>query len=289
VATRPVGDIVVELLDYKRRDFIRGFKNSVLGEAEDSSSARISEADIRLCLTGQKEVPPIRQDLPTWIGIDMGHNCHIVVGQGYDLKNVQIVRMMVVRGEELVGTVDALQNTYWIAGGLADRHPETQLANAVRDVTNRIILPCEYRGTKEINLIAGPEGPEDIIYIQADRTTLLDEVKRAVTAHTLLMSGYGHLDLDVVVHLRNMVRVDTPETPAVWNKLDQSDHFFHAIGFMLSAIKMRHVRNLKTDVPQTFIGIAGANQAAYNQDIYGNSIRKTSQWQQDYLSLGLRR
>lgn len=287
VATRPVVDIVTELQDYKRRDFIRGFKNSVLGEPEDSSSVRLSEADIRLCLRG-KEVPTINTDIPTWIGIDMGHNCHIVVGQGYDITQVRVVRMMHVPIAQLKQTIKELDETYMIVGGHVDRHPESQAAADIRDQTQRRILPCEYRGTKEINPIKGPEGEEDIIYIQADRTTLLDEVAKAVRQHSITFEGYLDKDGDIVVHLRNMIRVEAPEEPAVWKKLDQQDHFFHAIGFMLTAMKTKRILILKLEVPQTFIGIAGADNNSYNGDIYGNSTGQQSAWQTNYLRLGRR-
>lgn len=285
VSTRPVVDLVTELLDYKRRDFIRGFKNSVLGEAEDSSSARISEADIRMCIRSE-EVPAIRTDLPTYIGIDMGHNCHIVVGQTLDGTFVNVVRMMSVPIALLKQTITELDNTYSIVGGHVDRHPESQAANDVRDLTQRRILPCEYRGTKEINCITGPEGPEDVIHIQADRTTLLDEVAAAVRGHRIEFNGYHGIDSsEIVTHLRNMVRVEAPETPAIWNKLDPADHFFHATGFMLTAMKTKRVITLRQDVPQSHIGIAGVDDKSYTTDIYGNPTngKKLTPWQTQFL------
>jgi hypothetical protein len=287
VATRPVVDIVTELQDYKRKDFIRGFKNSVLGEAEDSSSARISEADIRMCI-GSKEVPTIRTDLPTWVGIDMGHNCHITVGQGYSIEEVKVVRWMVVPIGQLKQTIVELDGTYMIVGGHVDRHPESQAAADVRDMTHRRILPCEYRGSKEINPIKGPEGEDDIVYIQADRTMLLDEVAKAIRQHSIIFEGYLEKDAEIIVHLRNMVRVEAPETPAVWTKLDAQDHFFHSLGFMLTAMKTKRILGLKLESPQTFIGIAGADNNSYNGDIYGNSTGQQSAWQTNYLRLGRR-
>lgn len=285
VATRPVIDIVTEMMDYKRRDAMRGFKNSVLGEAEDSSSVRISEADIRTCI-GSPNVPAINRELPTYVGVDMGHNCHITVGQGYDLKNVKVVRMMVVKLKDLQTVIAALDNTYTIVGGHVDRHPESQAANDVRDQTQRRILPCEYRGTKEVNFVVGPEGPEDYIHIQADRTTLLDEVAAAIRGHYIELNGYETIEsTEIVTHLRNMIRVEAPETPAVWTKLDQQDHFFHSIGFMLTAMKTKRVMNLKQAVPQSYVGIAGADDKSYTTDIFGNqTTRKLSEWQTQFLN-----
>lgn len=286
VSTRPVVDLVTELMDYKRRDFIRGFKNSVLGEAEDSSSARISEADIRMCI-GSPTIPEIRTDIPTFIGVDMGHNCHITVGQGYDLNNIKVVRMMCVPIALLKQTISELDNTYMVIGGHVDRHPESQAANDVRDLTQRRILPCEYRGTKEVNFVVGPEGKEDYLYIQADRTTLLDEVAAAIRGHRIEFNGYEGTDSsEIVVHLRNMVRVEAPETPAVWNKLDPADHYFHSIGFMLTAVKTKRVMNLRTDVPQTHVAVVGADDRSYTTDIFGNPTngKKLTPWQNQFLA-----
>lgn len=284
VATRPPVDVIAELLDYKLKDNIKGFKNSVLGEGEDSSNARLSEAAIRACIKGS-EVPMVRADLPTWVGIDMGHTCHMVVGQGYSLKAVQCVRMESFPLSQLQEKVREVMNTYQVIGGTLDRHPESQAANDVRDLTNGIILPCEYRGTKELNPVKGPDG--EILHVQADRTTLLDEVAKAIRQMNIEFAGYGVHQSEITTHLRNMVREENPETPATWVKLDSMDHFFHAIGFMLTAIKMKAYLTLVMDVPQTFIGVAGAGNTGYTADIYGN-VSKPSRtpWQEQFLLTG---
>lgn len=283
VSTRPPSDIFHEMLDYKLKDNIRGFKNSVLGEAEDSSNARLSEAVIRACIKN-KDVPAVRSDLPSWIGIDMGHTCHMVVAQGFELTSVTVVIMDSFPLAQLQDKVKAVMNTYNVIGGLVDRHPESQAANDVRDMTHHIILPCEYRGTKELNPILGPS--KEVMHIQADRTTLLDEVARAVRLQNIQFYGYGIHESDIPTHLRNMVREESPETPATWKKLDSDDHFFHALGFMLSAIKLKGYLSVLLDVPQTFIGFAGAGNAMYNTDIHGSVIKPKSDWQQQFLLTG---
>lgn len=279
VATRPPVDIITELIKYKEKDNIRGFKNSVLGEAEDSSSARISEASILSCIAlGRgREVPPVQRDIPTWVGADMGHTVHLVIGQGHSIEDIEAVEFMAFPISELQTKIKYIRDTYYLAGGLVDRHPESQAAADVRDATNGLILPCEYRGTKELNIIKGPDG--EILYCQADRTALLDEVAMAIRRNNLRMSGYGMHEADLKVHLRNMVREENPETPAVWKKLDPMDHFFHAMGFMLSAVKMRRLQQIILDVPQSFIGIAGATYKGYTSDLLGNKPRKTDEWQ----------
>ena len=283
-STRPVKDLIQELIEYKSKDFIRGFKNSVLGEAEDSSTARMSEADIRICMssgTGH-EVKPPRKDIYAWVGIDIGHTCHVVVGYAYTLNKPEIVRATTAPLEKLMETIKEIDEQYVVVGGMVDRHPESQVAANVRDLTHGRILPCEYRGTKEINLVKAVDGT--VLHCQADRTTLLDEVSKAVRLHRLSISGYGPHQSELISHLRNMVRVEEPETPAVWKKLDVADHFFHAIGFMLSAIKLRKLQDMSSPNQQTAIGIAGAGNTEFAEGLLGKKIKdRNSLWNQNYL------
>lgn len=287
-SARSVKAIVKELLEYKRLDFMRGFKNSVIGEAEDSSTARMSEEDIKLCMAkgNGPNSPPPRKDVPAWIGIDMGHTCHIVVVLAYTLAQGEVVKMITCPIARLLETVKELDETYTVIGGMVDRHPESQTAANVRDLTGGRILPCEYRGTKELNIIHAADG--SIIYCQADRTTLLDEVVKMVRTHRFSLSGYGILKSDVAVHLRNMVRVEEPEVPAVWKKLDRSDHFFHALGFAAAAIKMHKLKDLDSPNQQTAIGVCGAENPIHaGTGLLGRKQKDKhfSPWQRTYLGL----
>ncbi len=282
VSTRPPKDIINELLIAKRKGNIRNFKNTILGEAEDSSSARISEAAIRACLTGRREVPTARSDIPAWLGIDMGHKVHLTMGLGYELDAVEVVMMLEFPIERLLGVVAEIHKEYWIAGGMIDRHPQSLAANDVRDATQGLILPCEYRGTKDLTIIVDEAG--DPIHCQADRTTLLDAVKTAVIKGHLTFSGYGVLEEEIVTHLRNMVREESPETPAIWKKLDSQDHFFHSTGFMLKAFHLPRMIESKIGIPQSTLCVAAALVGGYNSDIYGNNTPKErSAWQTSFL------
>ena len=52
------------------------------------------------------------------------------------------------------------------------------------------------------------------------------------------MSGYGVQKEIIIGHLTNMVRDESPETPAVWKKIDDSDHYFHAIANGLTSMRI---------------------------------------------------
>lgn len=277
VSTLNVAYIVTQLLKYKQANFIRGFKNTVLGLADDAANNRLNLAQINTAFTNKMVIETIDKTLPTWVGIDVGQTCHITIGQGYTLNQIEAVKFMTCHVDELLNVVGILKNTLNITGGLIDRHPYEPTADAVREVTHGLILPCEYRGDKELNMVLGPAKEE--LYVQANRTALLDEVRNGITSGKLMLSGYGDFKAIITDHLRNMVREETPEKPAVWVKLSQDDHFFHSTGFMLSAVKLRRLQEFKTVNPQTYIGIAGSDLVGYNDDIFGQTKKSRTAWQ----------
>lgn len=281
VSTRPPASIVTELLEYKSKDNIKGFKNTVLGEAEDSSSKRISEESIRACLRNPKLLPA-NKTMPAFVGIDMGHTVHLVLGEGYTRQAVDVKRMMSFPISRLTEVIHDLMQEFWIVGGMVDRHPESQAAADVRGQTNGIIMPCEYRGLTDLVLCEDSE--KNFTHCQANRTMLLDLVQRAIKLGQIGFSGYESQESILINHLRNMVRDESPETPATWVKLDSQDHYFHATGFMLKAFDLSTVQEIKYGVPQSSICVASADMGAYNSDIYGNTIKKgLTPWQASYL------
>lgn len=288
VSTRPPESIFTELFEYKRLGKLHGFKNTVLGEADDSSSNRMSEADILACIkTGHHMPAAPRRDVPAWIGIDMGHTVHFTLGLGYDPDACEVVMMGTCPLSQIITVVKQIEKDYNLLGGLVDRHPESQTAADIRDATDKIILPCEYRGTKNIALVE--DEFKELSHVQCDRTTLLDQVYRVVSRRTITFAGFGPNEDLIKVHLRNMVREETPEIPAVWKKLESQDHFFHSTGLMLKAMEVREVVQEVRGVPQTSLMIAGAQVGAYNSDIYGNKLSQSAKdytpWQTSFLGL----
>ena len=94
----------------------------------------------------------------------------------------------------------------------------------------------------------------------------------------LKFSGYEQFKAIIVTHLRNMVREEEPEKPAIWVKLSEDDHFFHSIGFMLSAVKLKNLREIKNTSSQTYMGVAGCDLSGYNSDIFGIPRKPDSKW-----------
>ena len=260
--------ILAQLLKYKARDYIRGWYNTVLGEAFTGGNARLSDADINLCFTARSMRPIVEKDIPTWIGIDMGQTCHMVVGQGESIETMHVVEFRTVPVEELLIVVEELLATYNVIGGAVDRHPYTPTADALWSLSQGRILPVEYRGQKEFNLIKDDLDLETVKYAQANRTALLDEVARLVRQHRFRFSGYGQQKTTITEHLKDMVRDENPEKPATWVKLTGNDHYFHALAFLIGGVKLKEYEQGKTSDPRSTLYVDVANISGLDTGLF---------------------
>lgn len=269
VSTRPPIDIVVDLFKYKKNNFMRGFNNSVLGEPEDSSRNRIDLGDIRRAFRSAA-IPEVDREMPTYVGIDIGHTCHVVVAQGEKATKMRSVIIDKVPLGEIKKWAARICETYNVVAGTCDRHPESQVAYDIWEITKGKIVPAEYRGTKEIELKMVPGEPDKVAYIQIDRTTSLDQVQIALREGHLEMYGYGMMTEEIETQLRNMVRIEDPETPAVWKKLDSNDHTFHAMGNMYSAIKLVPFTEIKVGHVLSTLGFGVATMEQFGFGLNGS-------------------
>ena len=260
--------ILAQLLKYKARDYIRGWYNTVLGEAFTGGNARLSDADINLCFTARSMRPIVEKDTPTWIGIDMGQTCHMVVGQGDSIETLHVVEFRTIPVEELLSVVEELLATYNVIGGAVDRHPYTPTADALWSLSQGRILPIEYRGQKELNLIKDELDLETVKYAQANRTGLIDEVARLVRQHRIRFSGYGQQKTTITEHLKDMVRDENPEKPATWVKLTGNDHYFHALAFLIGGVKLKEYEQGKSSDPRSTLYVDVANISGLDTGLF---------------------
>lgn len=263
--------IITQLLRYKNRDFIRGWYNTVIGEAYTDGNSRLSDADINACFTGQMSVPDIDPDKPTWIGIDIGQTCHGVVAQGDDVNNLHCVRFVSMPIAQLKPWVEEMLASYNVIGGACDRHPYTPNADELRDISEGRIVPVEYRGQKPLNFIKD-EVSEQITHVQANRTRAADAVARSIRRKLIRFSGYGADRSIITDHLKDMVRDENPEVEAKWVKLTGNDHYFHALIFLLLGVELKETaRQLFQDprsvvtlvpitTPMTSVGLLGVSK-----------------------------
>lgn len=260
--------IIGQLLKYKARDYMRGFYNTVLGEAFTGGNARLSDADINMCFTARSMRPLVEKDIPTWIGIDVGQTCHLVVGQGESIETLHVVEFRTIPVEELLIVVEELLATYNVIGGAVDRHPYTPTADALWSLSQGRIMPVEYRGQKELNIIKDELDPEIHRYAQANRTALIDEVARLIRQHRIRFSGYGQQKSTITEHLKDMVRDENPEKPATWVKLTGNDHYFHALAFLIGGVKLKEYEQGKFSDPRSTVQVDLTNITGLNDSLF---------------------
>jgi len=260
--------IIAQLLKYRARDYMRGWYNTVLGEAFTGGNARLSDTDINLCFTARSMTPLVERNDPTWIGIDMGQTCHLTVGQGDSVETLHIVEFRTVPVDDLLNVVQELLGTYNVIGGGVDRHPYTPTAEALWTISQGRILPVEYRGQKEFNLIRDELDLEIIKYAQANRTSLLDEVARLVRQHRFRFSGYGQQKTTITEHLKDMVRDENPEKPASWVKLTGNDHYFHSLAFLVAGLKLKEYEQGKNSDPRSTLYVEAANISGLDSGLF---------------------
>lgn len=260
--------IIAQLLKYKSRDYLRGWYNTVLGEAFTGGNARLSDADINMCFTPHMTKPDVDRLAPTWIGVDMGQVCHLVLGQGDSIEALHVIEFRTIPVEELPSVVAEILATYNVIGGGVDRHPYTPTADALWELSQGRILPIEYRGQKELNLVKDELDPEIILHAQANRTALIDEVARLVRLHRIRFSGYGQQKNTISEHLKDMVRDENPEKPATWVKLSGNDHYFHALAFLIGGVKLKEYQEGKYSDPRTTLHVEVANMSGLNEGLF---------------------
>lgn len=260
--------IIAQLLKYRARDYIRGWHNTVLGEAFTGGNARLSDADIGMCFTARSTSPLSDHTDPTWIGIDMGQTCHLTVGQGASIETMHVIEFRTVPVDDLLNVVQELLGTYNVIGGAVDRHPYTPTADALWALSQGRILPVEYRGQKEFNLIKDELDESTVKHAQANRTALLDEVARLVRQHRFRFSGYGQQKTTITEHLKDMVRDENPEKPASWVKLTGNDHYFHSLAFLVAGLKLKEYEQGKTSDPRSTLYVEAANITGLATDLF---------------------
>lgn len=267
--------VVTQLLKYKNRDFIRGWHNTVTGEAYTDGSSRLSDADINACFTGAMSIPPVDPHRPTWVGIDMGQTCHLIVAQGEHIDDLHCVRFLTVPIGDLKATVEEILATYNVIGGCCDRHPYTPNADELREISGGKIVPAEYRGQKPLNFIHDAV-TEEITHVQTNRTRAADAVARAIRRKLVSFSGYGADRSIITDHLKDMVRDENPEVEAKWVKLTGNDHFFHALIFLLLGVEIKETARHLFTSPKSTVSLIGVTTQSTTGALIGSSSKNST-------------
>lgn len=227
--------IIRELMEAKKRNTIRRFHNTVLGEAYIDDSIALNEDLVRSRL--QRGAGWDYAGQPCFVGIDVGMVCHITVGSFSHADGWVVHHWDIVPATEIVAYTTSLMGKYNVVGGSIDRHPYTPTAIDVKIESKGKIIPVEYRNPTEITVKENELEP-DMTYGQVNRTAALDEVAKFVRSARMTFVNYGDRGSLIVKHLTDMVRHEEEGEKAVWKKQTGEDHFFHSLAFMIAGKKL---------------------------------------------------
>lgn len=240
-----VGYIVDQLLQYRRRDAMRRFHNTVLGEAYNDNNARLSELELRAIMNGVGAAD-VDEFCPVIVGIDVGLTCHITL---YHLgqKHPIAFSWRQVTADTLYNEVEQILERYNVIGGLIDRNPYTPLANDIRDLSGGRILPAEYALPTAATLTFVKDEFDELSHVKINRTTALDALTGAIRKRKIEFYGYGQYESQLIDHLRDMVRIENDEKAAIWQKLTGHDHFFHSASYGYFSMRMLDALDYRKD------------------------------------------
>jgi hypothetical protein len=266
--------ILTQLLDYKKRDYLRGFYNTVLGEPYNGGDVRLEIDTIEKCYSDRSIPREPDRDTPVSVGIDLGTTCHIMISTDDPNKQVEFLRFEVVPSEkeQLVDRVAQICDDFNVVTGAVDRHPYTPTAEEIYRRSNGLIIPAQYQSIQD-EIRPNTEEDEDLgpilVWAGVNRTAVLDKLVNLIRRRRALISGYGHYKSVITSHLRDMVRDEQPEKPAIWRKLSGQDHFFHAMALSVLGYKLRDVKNgLNLEDQRTELFILGATISNQNKALH---------------------
>ena len=237
--------IVDQLLQYKQKDAMRRFYNTVLGLPYNDSNARLSELDIRAVMEGAHKADHKGSSIV--LGIDVGITCHLTMAK-IDNGKPNIFEWRHVLADNLVNEVKRIMDEYNVIGGCMDRDPYTPLANEIRDMTHGIIMPVEYaKAANAVAMTIVKDELDNITHIRVNRTTMIDAAATAVRKRKVTFTGYTNHERLIIDHLMDMVRIEKADEVAVWEKLTGNDHYFHSVGYCLFAGRVNDALLYRSD------------------------------------------
>lgn len=254
--------------------FLRGFYNTVLGEPYNSADAQIQREDVLACMKGA-EIPNISKDIPVYLGVDVGFQCYITLSFDDPETGWPIWFLFeVVPISRLETRLSELRSTYNVVQGAIDRFPFTPTADAIRETSNGIIMPIQYRG--QAALAPNKDELNVITHYSANQTLVFDRIHASIGQRKMVIRGYPTLGETVVGHLCDMVRDENPDAnaEAKWKKTSGHDHFFHSMAFNLLARRIcEHMYQTQTETVATTSVVIGADAPGSNSNLLGNASR----------------
>jgi hypothetical protein len=257
----PASYLFKQLAKHLNEGTIRHFKNTVLGEPHSSSDSKIQEIDIRACMKDPKR-PQIGKTKDVFLGLDIGFTCYLTLSFDDENGSPVFFHWDAFPYAALNQKVTDIRKVYNIIQGAADRFPFEPTVDALRLMTNNLIMPVQYRGTAALTPTKDELGA--ITHYSANNTYVLDRIHAMITQHAVTLLGYESQQNVIITHLTDNVRDERPQEPAVWRKSSGEDHYFHSMAFNMLARRIREHNQLREpdELPRVCSAVVAAAMKA---------------------------
>jgi hypothetical protein len=254
--------VFTQLAKYQKVGFTRGFFNTVLGEPHNSADSQVQREDVEACMISG-EIANVSYGTPVFMGIDVGFQCYITLSFDDEKGTPHWVLFEQVPIARLEARIAELRKVYNIVGAGIDRFPFTPTVDALRDFTQGLVMPIQWRGEK--GLIPQKDELGVLTHYSANPTQTFDRMLAAISQRKMVIGGYTHSRETLITHLCDMVRDESPDAnaEATWKKTSGNDHYFHSMAFnLLSRRICEHMYQTQSGVTATSSTISGATIGA---------------------------
>lgn len=268
--------IFTQLGKYLEDGFLRGFYNTVLGEEYTNADAQVQRKDVEFAMgRGTAAIPPISSDTPVYLGIDVGFQCHITLSYDEPDGTAHFFVFETIPAAFLTRRIAELRRTYNIVQGAMDRFPYTQQANEIRDESQGVVIPIQYRGGNSLQPVYEAD-TKVLSHYSSSNTLVLDRLHSMITHRRIILSGYRGSKETVIDHLTDMIRDEAPDEEAVWKKNSGNDHYFHSMAFNLLArrVSEHQFATLVSTITTTPL-YAGATPVSTDPLLIGGGVMKS--------------
>lgn len=244
-----------QLAKYQKDGYIRRFYNTVLGQPFTSPEAQVQREDVEACMKSPN-VPDVTA--PCYLGIDVGFQCHITVSHDDENGNPVWDLFETVPIARLESRIAELRKVFPIIQGAIDRFPFEPTAAALRDFTQGLVMPIQWRGNAALQPHKDELGV--LTHYSANPTQVFDRIQTAFSQRKMVIRGYTHLRETVITHVCDMVRDESPDASAeaTWKKTSGNDHYFHSMAFNMLARRIcEHMYQTQSGVTATSSTVGG--------------------------------
>ena len=226
--------ILDRLSKAKQLENVRGFHNTVLGEAFTDSQAQIQRNEVEAVMASTGNPPIIGPSVPCYLGFDVGQTCHLaIIAERPDRLGHDFVLFDTCHISQLRDRIAEYRKRYNLIQGCGDRYPYTPDLDALRELTGSLIMPVQQRGAAPLTRTKDENGT--VTHYSANRTGMIDRVRTVIVNKQTVLGGYGPYRETILAHLTDMVRNDRADQEPSWEKISGNDHFHHACAFALLA------------------------------------------------------